>query len=512
MDIINQIEENFDVNSLVFRGIKIWPYLRHEIIYGYFYKKEESKDNEPVNLKTVLADYYYAYKSFQKGKKKIRQSLNLDLENEDTEIRKVPNLFLIRNGSRLTDVNQKKFNKFLEPYIDFIFPLLGESKIIEQISSTKFIYHRYSKSRMIDLEINKAMYLCNKKQLTQYLWGRYHKDAIQNYSKFLNFCKENHIKIFLNEYQLKNKLLQIWQLKKMWSKIFIEYQVQNIFIGNFDQLIYYAAILAAHELGINSIEVQHGMIGEKHWSYAMWNVVPNEGYEMLPTHYWCWGKMYAEIIDKWASKTTKHQSIIGGNLWLKDWKEENDYVKEITLEYDTSKLENIDKPLILFSAQPLETPDFIYEVIKNTQTQYQWLIRLHPGMLNDKGQYREMLLNKGITQFILQASQEMPLYLVLPKVKLNLTLSSTVSNEALAFGVLSIILNDYGKECFQEAIESNAFFYASNYKQLENMIQNFFANNLIYNAKYSERFFVTDTHILNKELSKLKNKLEANAA
>ena len=70
-----------------------------------------------------------------------------------------------------------------------------------------------------------------------------------------------------------------------------------------------ACILACNELGIPSIDIQHG-IQEFHVAYARWNRVPNGGYELLPTYFWCWSEAEASVIRGWAGDLSAHQPIV----------------------------------------------------------------------------------------------------------------------------------------------------------------------------------------------------------
>jgi hypothetical protein len=97
----------------------------------------------------------------------------------------------------------------------------GDCKIVENSDPGHLLYPRYTKSRLVDQETARTNLLAQKEQLTQFLTGRYHKDKVENYDEFLDFCLQNNIFIYLyNAYDFKNLLLQLWQQKEMWGKIF----------------------------------------------------------------------------------------------------------------------------------------------------------------------------------------------------------------------------------------------------------------------------------------------------
>jgi hypothetical protein len=355
---------------------------------------------------------------------------------------------------------------------------------------------------LVDQETARTNLLAQKEQLTQFLTGRYHKDKVENYDEFLDFCLQNNIFIYLyNAYDFKNLLLQLWQQKEMWGKIFKQYKPKKIFILHYEQPIYFMAILAANELSIHSIDLQHGLIGKTHPTYTCWASMPKEGYQMLPSHFWCWGDVYTEIINEWACKTNRHKAFSASNMWLLDWKKNAAYTHDLLEGYANVLQLDSSKPTILFSLQFIENPDFIYNFIKATQDKYQWIIRLHPGLASQKEHYINYVHDLGIRKAIVQTSQEIPLYIVLQKIQFHVTRYSTVAIEAFIFDVPSIIMSEYGKKNFQEAIEAKAFYYTDNEEGLHSLTEQYFVGELDVNLKYTERLLLSDDNKIKQNLN-----------
>ena len=54
----------------------------------------------------------------------------------------------------------------------------------------------------------------------------------------------------------------------------------------------------------------------------------------------------------------------------------------------------------------------------------------------------------------------------------HVTLHSTVAVEAIDFGICSVVVDEYGKNAFHEYIEQGDLYYASDYNQIKEIIEN----------------------------------------
>ena len=85
-----------------------------------------------------------------------------------------------------------------------------------------------------------------------------------------------------------------------------------------------AFCLACRELGIISIELQHGVQGDLHPSYGSWFAVPGAGWETRARVFWSWDEESAAAINRWAvCAPDAHVAIVGGDPWREMWLDES---------------------------------------------------------------------------------------------------------------------------------------------------------------------------------------------
>src|SRR5207253_11421849 len=75
------------------------------------------------------------------------------------------------------------------------------------------------------------------------------------------------------------------------------------FVVNYYDARCMALILACRELGIRSVDIQHGVQGELHGAYGSWRRVPAGGYAVLPSIFWCWSGDEARTLRAWTDST-----------------------------------------------------------------------------------------------------------------------------------------------------------------------------------------------------------------
>lgn len=221
-----------------------------------------------------------------------------------------------------------------------------------------------------------------------------------------------------------------------------------------------AFVLACREVGVRTVDIQHGVQGPLHPAYAAWPSVPARTHALLPDHFWVWSNWEAATIRQWSERTG-HTAVVGSNPWVSIWGGDQalpgvaDAVNRarslkaaangqktvlVTLQYGLSPEEQLD-PLRVWMQQARSTNRF-------------W-VRLHPLMLQERERVRKHLDDEGVA-FDLDLPTELPLPALLPLADVHVTHSSSTVIEAAQFGVPSLITSRYGAELFPHLIEAGA--------------------------------------------------------
>lgn len=144
-----------------------------------------------------------------------------------------------------------------------------------------------------------------------------------------------------------------------------------------------ALCLACRKQGIPSIDIQHGIQGSGHRAYSRWTKVPQNGYELLPTLFWCWSDYEAETISDWGEIAgNQHKAIVAGNPWLDKFQEftKSDVFRAESKEFDKLIANKQKVLLVCLSGIPsfgVGLDEFLLDTMKNSAPSFLWLVRMH---------------------------------------------------------------------------------------------------------------------------------------
>lgn len=258
---------------------------------------------------------------------------------------------------------------------------------------------------------------------------------------------------------------------------FFKYVVKtkNVYFTVFYHLDSFALSIAASNLGIRKIELQHGQqgVGSTYYSFLAKNI---GAFSLLPDCIWVWGNQTKLNYPKSES------AFVSGNLYLPDM--------------DNLPLGDHLSNDVLYALQPIgdqEFPPFLLETIKKSTNK--WYIRLHPKHLGRLDEYKERFKSYANVDF--EVANSLDLYSLIGQVKFVITNWSTVVYEAIYFRKIGIIINSRGKEMMGKDIVEGRLLYAD-CAELLNLA-------LSSNSKIdgrSEHFFCSDSEFINSEIKR----------
>ena len=231
--------------------------------------------------------------------------------------------------------------------------------------------------------------------------------------------------------------------------------------------------LACSERGIPSIEIQHG-VQIANARYAAWNAVPPGGYLELPSHFWCWGDAEAANIRAWSEGHERHQAIVGGNLWLRAWLDEDAAIatRHDALLQDVAP-RRADGLEILVTLDHTRTRDLgsVRDAIADAPDAWTWWIRRHPTMDTDEFEAAlAFLCGSRATDTTRGESGTLPLYALLRRVDAHVTSLSSTVIEAQHFRVPSVVTDASAAERFPEQFSTGWIVHAGSAKELNQAI------------------------------------------
>jgi len=502
-EIINYIEGEFPVDKWIINGIHIWPIIRIRFFLYYNdlnkaslsdYVSRETFTNRIIKRLQILkglSEFVFAYLADCKKNKRLN---------------KADVVFLDYFGIFIK-VNNYWYNKFCGPFIDY-FNKRGISCFL-MTAQHKYFIPRYHQSMYIQpyLEyiIKKARFILELK----HSWD----EKLPKFFDFLDYLESKNLSIQNITLPLMRKeIIRIRLMADFFRKLLTKIKPSFVFTVCYDNLVGFAFNLASRDIGIPSVEIQHGLQPELHLSYSSWSNVPEKGYELLPSLFWCWSDFEAKIILKWCKGVSKwHKPIIGGNLWLDQWLcSSSKFVKrydEIVLKLKESK-KNCKHILFTQNIPGVENKVLknILCVIKNSPPSWFWWIRIHPRQLKNKPKFKKILQENKILNCNIDSATDLPLYALLRNIDIHVTYSSSTVIEAEIFGVPSVITSSQGGKSFPEQISSGWATCANTPEDIIKAIKNQLERKNIINKNQKKRH-IQQNEALEYLLKLVKNKL-----
>lgn len=290
-----RVERIFPVNSLtagdVVPGLLMWPYLRH-LLWVRAQFAYRGKNAAKVNTSEMRVS-----RSWRQHYAEMFQVHELDeLAEQELDFLFFTNV----RGTEQTLINGRIYNRITDPIFE-VASKLGRAKKVEVIKSAGEIYpHRVHDVELVLPPMLRKVGYAPSTPLDFI-------DRVKNElpeTKFdttsYNVCVES----FFHQRDFFMQLLQ-------------RYNPRVVFFVGFDY--HYALIVAAKELGIETVDIQHGV--QAGWSpvYNHWTAVPRRGYRMLPDTFWVWGEYDAgKIRDTFGRNPDECgvRSLVGGFPWL----------------------------------------------------------------------------------------------------------------------------------------------------------------------------------------------------
>jgi hypothetical protein len=464
-------EQKVDVNRFQSNGVELWPLYRYQAISMFknskiYYSKREKNIIRNTPIKNFLRLVYCKIILY----KKVTKYINSTLKEEPTDI-----FLYSKNSAHSDQIDGGWYDKFVDPFFELLYSNYKIRKIELVFSKDLPKDRRVIDTTFINIKDFEDYYLHTNK-----------------YNKSLDLSKNTRelsklTSIDFVDGTVNYAFYEILKYKEIFSLILKRIKPKFIFLKCYYEYDSFGLVLAAKELGIKTIDIQHGKQGIYHPMYTHFSKIPQNGYKLLPDYFWNWGDESKINIEKWQNNITAHKAIVGGNLWMGKWKFSNFYKYENDLEKGFIDFLKKSERVILYSTQPVISdgilPGHIIDAIHRSPANWTWLIRVHPFQKLSEKEIL-ILIGKCNAKIEIKYSTKLPLYLLLKNVTHHITLWSSTCFEANSFGIPTIISHTFGAKLYEKFFESNVFFYSVN---PDDMIE------LIKSDKKNEEFNYIET-------------------
>lgn len=430
---IQNVEEQTNVTAIKHLGIDVWPLIRDEFIVDE--RRVSNKNRGTVWRKLIIESFVSIFRLLR--------------------------LMLAKRARNLYFSSSHIFEKDGNLYKHKLFQYLWDSE-----THNENIYFEYrkgdKKGSVAAIEFLTPTVLVTK-ILSLFIKSRI--EDIQGFQEYLLFSKDRVSGAYIgvtNAKRLNKKIKTVKASQIYWRYMLRVLSIQKVYLIAYYNGHLYGFIKACRDLGIETIEVQHGLQGKYHLAYGSFNNVPPSGYNIIPEIFWCWNEIYTNEINSWAGKTTFHQAYNKGHLWIKYLQKNN-------------KIGESSKKIVLFTAQPYEWNvafrPFVIELLNTLGKKESIYLRLHPSQLSEQKDIEKYLNEKGINvELNIDEASKVDLPTLLNQTKLHITLDSSVVIEADLFNVDSIVLEDGAEEKYLPYIQMGRANKVSSIEELVKLI------------------------------------------
>lgn len=480
-----ELETKFDVTRLAIDGVSIWPLIRAKLWFQLAHRVGQPKPQpQPASEPLVSAIAARTGDRLRSLKRKI----GIEIRRPAAYWRFLQEISsLPRSGetdllllSRPEDASDRCRGHIYDRHIDPLLEIasgLGlrclKLRVRLQIESEILEPHQFVwPPQFFELTDFRQAFQGNAYQA-------FKQTRVTFFKEFLlllqDIVGEDWSRVSLEEASLVRKFRELFLLKEGLKVILANISPRAVFLVCYYSFFPgFAISWACRELGIPSVDLQHGQQGKYHGMYSHWTRFPDEGYKMLPDYFWNWGQTSKQHIEQWHPYSfSAHRPLVGGNLWLAKWLHSDVGAFEYDFQSFLGEIEKKEK-LILLALQPRSEPieEFVLEAMASTTDKWLWLVRLHPRDKARQGDLEQQFRTRGIHNFEIEQSTNAPLYSLLKRVRLNLTAWSSVCIEALYFQVPTAIVHPIGAELFADYIQAGAFRYVSDRDSLLSWLAN----------------------------------------
>lgn len=400
IDFIKEVETKYNVSSISVNDIQVWPFLRVSYYsqYGRSYRFDVLNNNNSNKIKTTFS--------------KLKRVRNIFYG--------FWNLFKKYDYIVFSDTFEKRLlnGKYIDKIAESLIYELGEKRVLlieNPVNGLHFKRSKISIKNIISLDLFHI--LCHLHLLPERL-------IINN---------EAILKQINTKYQLEinyHMLISRFFRYARWFNLFYKiYKPKAIFINCYYSLIHQAAICAAKKMGIKTIELQHGIINNKHSAYNIFTYLDKS---FFPDYLLAFGDYVKNVFNEGNYFIKKENVLPVGSMYL-------DY---INYKYKSSK-GNVQifinfrkkyKKIVTVSSQWTIESKLIKFIKKSASLSEDILYIFVPRDINKN--YSNVNFPGNI--IILK---HLDVYQITRETNFHSTVYSTCASEAPAIGVPNILIN-----------------------------------------------------------------------
>jgi hypothetical protein len=480
IQVIQNVEQQFDIDKLTYKGINVWPLYRLKLWTELTHRIYDSrKDN------VAQEDIPFKPNGQQKPFVPIEifpHSIGPLFVADQSEVRKIvfqPDILALTAAA---DHNENyhglAYAKTIDSLIELIEPEFQFQKI-ELLSSMD----RHTSRKHPPVYLN------------QKIWK---KDMRPDFPETLavpaNLSEKlAGLDIRISERSITGEAEFILSLASLYNEALKFFSPRAVILSCYYGLASMAMCLACRQRSIPIYDLQHGRLGPYHGMYTDFSFRPKNGYQLLPDAVLCWGQRTVDDIGRQTGTSEPAlKAICIGNPWVSKWAGGNEFPVPEKTDDELKKLVR-GRKIILVTLQTMKhpIPNCLIDAMLFTSDKCFWLIRCHPREVGNISEISDWLKERKISNAEVNLASNFPLFWLLARIHHHVTLFSSTALEALYFKVPTTLIDPIGESVFRDFVDDSTFNTAYDGKVLAQLVQ---ADRQV--TKLDNHFIITDQQMI----------------
>lgn len=438
---LRRIERDYPVLAWRVDGLQVWPMIRLNLYGLNFHARSPrySLGQTAGGYARVAAEAMAAW-----AQARVRDAANSTPPDDPADA-----LFLASSVGIQPTIGGKRYNTRLAPYVEMLARRGLRTRVWEMSPYADYNIPRYTPSSLIQPRI------LGWRLRSQIQPGIRLSENLTDWSAFLGEVQSAGLALrYVATERLHRDVFYVRLLARRFARWLRRMNPRIAFVAD-ASAPEQALCIACRALGVPTVEIQHGVQGALHPTYAGWTAVPPEGFAARPRAWWSWDRESADAILEWATQAPlAHTAVVGGDPWRDMWLFGNsDVARRASAEARTRVAPSPGSHhiLVTLSSNREILPATVFEAVRQSPPAWRWWFRMHPVNQTTRRTMTEAVLRSiGQDPSRMRWATEVPLYALLPLMNCHVTVGlSTVVREAAALGVPSVA-------CMSEAAD----FYA----------------------------------------------------
>lgn len=424
LDFINELESSSD-KDYRFWGVDCWPVLRNTVLLLVTHGVVVRSIRPPVS--EMLKAFWHMFLLLLKGRA-CHSFFLTDYKylSESAGKRFFRDSSVIAEAVRAKGQNARIFTQGICDYrkdaVDSVFPIILVAHLLSGILS------KFGGARRLAIYVNDCLTM-------------------------LRDCGTP-----VDQLPNNNKLIKnVWFVviaSQLLAFLLKRLKPQRCYVVCYYSLIGMSLCVACKKLGIEIVDLQHGVSGKNMRAYGRWRNVPADGYCSLPSTFYCWTKNDAAAINEWVEEFScpYHSALVVGNIWkefLKGSREAldtggvwNNSIEEVAISYDRVNVITLSSCLL---------PSNMHSYIKENSREL-FLVRVHPNFRESDFTQLEAEFKKLGDNIVVEAATKCPIKHLMSCADMHFTEWSASFYDAYFEGVPTVILSPVGEDYFENFI------------------------------------------------------------